>query len=104
MFYKVSKFCAEKRKMFEDEKFSRITLKLLIQVPVFALTVIIYGLSVSILNDTVTSASIALPQFASDGVSLNGIFNGVIALGALYLFIQFCIFYIDWKVVLGQSS
>jgi hypothetical protein len=27
MFYKVSKFCSEKRKMFEDEQFSKMTLK-----------------------------------------------------------------------------
>jgi hypothetical protein len=54
----------------------------LIQLPVFVLTVIIYGLSVSILNNTGNSASIALPQFAGDGVSLTGIFIGVIILGA----------------------
>ena len=54
----------------------------LIQLPVFVLTVIIYGLSVSILDNTGNSASIALPQFAGDGVSLTGIFIGVIILGA----------------------
>ena len=42
----------------------------------------------SILNDTVKNASIALSQFAGDGVSLSGIFIGVIVLGALNLFLQ----------------
>jgi len=64
----------------------------LIQVPVFALTVIIYGLSLSILNDTVTSASIASSQFSGDGVSLSGIFTGVIVLGAFNLFILIGLF------------
>ncbi len=53
----------------------------------FALTVITYGLSVSILNDTNTSASIALSQFEGDGVSLSGIFIGLIVLGAIQFFI-----------------
>jgi hypothetical protein len=63
-----------------------------IQLPVFVLTVIIYGLSLSILKNTVTSASIALSQFAGDGVSLSGIFTGVIVLGAFNLFIQIVLF------------
>jgi hypothetical protein len=89
--------------MFEDEKFSRITLKLLIQVPVFALTVIIYGLSVSILNDAVTSASIALSQFSGDGVSLSGIFIGVIVLGAFNLCIQIA-FSIAGSIITSRSK
>ena len=79
--------------MFESEKFSKFTL-FLIQALVFALTVIIYSLSVSILNDTVTSASIALSQFAGDGVSLTGIFIGVIILGAFNLSILIALFII----------
>jgi hypothetical protein len=72
--------------MIKSEKFSKLTL-FLVQAPAFALIVIIYGLSVSILRDTFKSASIALSQFAGDGVSLSGITNGVIVLGAINLFI-----------------
>jgi hypothetical protein len=78
--------------MINDSYLSKILRIVLIQVPVFALTVIIYGLSVSILNDTVTSASIASSQFAGDGVSLTGIFTGVIVLGAFNLFILIGLF------------
>ena len=63
-----------------------------VQLIVFVFTVIIYGLSVSILIDAVTSASIALSQFSGDGVSLSGIFIGVIVLGAFNLCIQFGLF------------
>jgi hypothetical protein len=73
--------------MIESEKFPKFTL-FLIQAPVCVLTIIIYGLSVSILHYTVTSASIAVSQFAVDGASLSGIFSGVIALGAINIFIQ----------------
>ena len=73
--------------MSSDEKLWNLLRLALIQVPSFALTVIVYGLSVSIMSDTNTSASIATSQFVGDGVSLNGLFNGVIALGAFNLFL-----------------
>jgi hypothetical protein len=78
--------------MIKETILSKILRIALVQVPVFSLTVIIYGLGLSILNDTVTSASIASSQFAGDGVSLTGIFKGVIALGAFNLFILIGLF------------
>jgi hypothetical protein len=76
--------------MLDCEKFPCIFIY--VQLPVFVLTVIIYGLSVSILNEAVSNSTITSPRFASDGVSLNGIFIGVIVLGALNLFIQIALF------------
>ena len=73
--------------MSSDEKLWNLLRLALIQVPSFALTVIIYGLSLSIMSDTNTSASIATSQFVGDGVSLTGLFNGVIALGVFNLFL-----------------
>ena len=58
---------------------------LLIQLPVFILSVITYGLSLAILTQTIDSTSIALTQFNSNGLSLNGAFVGVIILGAFLL-------------------
>jgi len=58
----------------------------------FALTIIIYSLSLAMLDDTVKSASIAASQFEYDGVSLNGIFVGIIILGAFHLFIYIAVF------------
>ena len=78
--------------MINESVLSKILRIAIIQVPVFAFTVVIYGLRLSILNDTVTSASIASSQFAGDGVSLTGIFNGVIVLGAFNLFILIGLF------------
>ena len=78
--------------MANDSSVSTVLRIALIQLPVFVLTVIIYGLSVSILNNTVTSASIALSQFEGDGVSLSGIFIGVIVLGAFNLVILIGLF------------
>jgi len=76
-----------------NDSFSSTFLRIsLIQLPVFVLTVIIYGLSVSLLNNSVTSASIALSQFAGDGVSLTGIFIGVILMGAFNLTILIGLF------------
>jgi hypothetical protein len=70
-----------------DKTFSNKNKNFLILVTVFAFNVIIYGLSFSILNSTETSASIAVSQFAGDGVSLKGIFAGLIGLCAFNLFI-----------------
>jgi len=58
----------------------------------FALTIIIYSLSLAMLDDTVKSASIAASQFEYDGVSLNGIFAGIIILGAFHFFIYIAVF------------
>ena len=74
-----------------------------VQLLVFVFTVIIYGLSVSILNDTITNASIASSQFAGDGVSLSGIFIGVIVLGAFNLFIQIA-FSIAGSIITSRSK
>ncbi len=81
--------------MVENEIFSKAK-NFSMLVPIFFLTVIIYGLSVSILNDTVKSASIAVFQFADDVVSLYGIFIGLIPLGAFHLFI------LIWLFVVGK--
>ena len=75
----------------------------LIQVPIFSLTVTIYGLSLSILSDTRTSASIASSQFVGDGVTLYGIYCGIIVLGAFHLFcyVPFFIFSVviqNWTI------
>jgi TRAP-type C4-dicarboxylate transport system permease small subunit len=61
----------------------------------FALTIIIYSFSITMLNDTVTSASIALSQFEYDGVSLYGIFIGSIVLGAFHLVLYIIVFIVD---------
>jgi hypothetical protein len=61
----------------------------------FALTIIIYSLSITMLNDTVTSASIALSQFEYDGVSLYGIFTGSIVLGAFHLVLYIIVFIVN---------
>ena len=57
-----------------------------IQTLIFSLIVTIYVLSLIILTDTYTSASIAASQFMSDVVSLFGIYFGVLLLGAFNLF------------------
>jgi hypothetical protein len=61
----------------------------------FALTIIIYSLRITMLNDTVTSASIALSQFEYDGVSLFGIFIGSIVLGAFHLVLYIIVFIVN---------
>jgi hypothetical protein len=78
--------------MVNDVVLSKILRIFLIQVPVFALTVIIYGLGLSIMSDTVSSASIAVLQYEGDGVSLIHILNGVIAMGAINLFMLIVLF------------
>ena len=57
-----------------------------IQTLIFSLIVTIYVLSLIILTDTYTSASIAASQFMCDGVSLIGIYFGVLLLGVYNLF------------------
>ena len=52
--------------------------------PVFVLTVIVYGLGLSIISDTVSSASIA--------VSLKAYFDGFIGMGATNLFLLLALF------------
>ena len=59
----------------------------------FALTIINYSLSLAMLDDTVKSASIAASQFEYDGVSLKGIFVGIILLG-LFLLLPYIIVFI----------
>jgi len=86
-----------------DKKHDKTLRIFLVQVPAFLLIVTIYGLSVSILSDTEASASIALSQFAGDGVSLSGISSSVILLGMLNLLILFCFFMVgsfrlNWPV------
>jgi hypothetical protein len=62
----------------------------IIQVPLLVLVVIIFALSVALLNATRNSASIAGPQLVDGGVTLEGIYNGVIVLGAFQLFSAVC--------------
>ena len=62
----------------------------IIQVPLLVLVVIIFALSVALLNATIKSASIAGPQLVDGGVTLEGIYNGVIVLGAFQLFTAVC--------------
>jgi hypothetical protein len=86
-----------------DKKHDKTLRIFLVQVPAFLLIVTIYGLSVSILSDTEASASIALSQFAGDGVSLSGISTGVILLGIFNLLILFWFFMVgsfrlNWPV------
>jgi hypothetical protein len=61
----------------------------------FTLTIIIYSLSITMMNDTVTSASIALTQFEYDGVSLHGIFTGSIVFGAFHLVLYIIVFIVN---------
>lgn len=68
-------------------------------IPIFILVVIIYGLGLSILSDTITSASIASSQFDDGGASLRGIYIGLIVLGAFHLFSLICLFFIGISVV-----
>ena len=58
---------------------------------IFALTVVIFGLGVSILSNVRTSASIASEQFMDGGVSLYGIYIGVIVLGSFHFAFQLCL-------------
>ena len=60
-------------------------------IPIFVLVVIIYGLGLSILSDTITSASIASSQFDDGGASLRGIYIGLIVLGAFHLGALICL-------------
>jgi hypothetical protein len=77
-------------KIASDKKNDKILRIFLVQVPAFLLIVTIYGLSVSILNDTAASASIALSQIAGDGVLLSVI--GVSLMDMFNLFILFWFF------------
>ena len=78
--------------MVNDVVLTKILRIFLAHVPIFVLTVIAYGLGLSIMSDTVSSASIAVLQFEGDGVSLIHIFNGVIAMGAINLFVLLALF------------
>ena len=70
---------------FRNEIFNFLRI-FLIQTLIFSLIVTIYVLSLIILTDTYTSASIAASQFMCDGVSLIGIYFGVLLLGVYNLF------------------
>jgi hypothetical protein len=78
--------------MVNDVVLTKILRIFLAHVPIFVLTVIAYGLGLSIMRDTVSSASIAVLQFEGDGVSLIDVFNGVIAMGAINLFVLLALF------------
>ena len=81
-----------------DLKISNLIRYTLTLIPIFVLVVIIYGLGLSILSDTNTSASIASSQFVV-GASLRGIFTGVIVLGAFHLFSLISLFFIGISFV-----
>jgi hypothetical protein len=68
--------------MIDDKK---LLVRFLIQIPLFILTLTIYGLSFSIIDDTIKRASVAQFQFAGNGVSLEGISIGFIWLCVFYL-------------------
>jgi len=70
--------------MVNDVVLTKILRIFLIQVPIFVLTVIVYGLGLSIMRDTVSSASIAF--------SLKAYFDGFIAMGAINLFVLLALF------------
>ena len=80
-------------------KISNLIRYTLTLIPIFVLVVIIYGLGLSILSDTNTSASIASSQFVDGGASLRGIFTGVIVLGAFHLFSLISLFFIGISFV-----
>jgi hypothetical protein len=61
----------------------------------FALTIIIYSLSLAMLDDTWASASIAASQFEYDGVSLSDIFTGLIVLGVFHLILYITVFIVN---------
>jgi hypothetical protein len=84
--------------MFNNENHETLAkiLKLaLIQVPIFILTIIIYSLSIYILNDTITSASIATPQLINTDLSLNAIFISFIVLTVIHLLTHIGLFYVN---------
>ena len=72
--------------LFRREKYISFVTYVLI----FALNVVIFGLGVSILSNVRTSASIASEQFMDGGVSLYGIYIGVIVLGSFHFAFQLC--------------
>lgn len=86
--------CKEK---MENKRFKRldILLALIVSTFVSTLAIIVFSLNITILKSTLQTASIALPQLDhADGVSMHGIYIGVIVVGVFQLiaiFIPCCL-------------
>ena len=68
--------------MVKDKTLANILKIIVIQAPIFSLTVVIYSLALSILNDEVIISSSS--QACGNQLFINSVFIGVIVLGAIH--------------------
>ena len=81
-------------KILNVEEYSKriaITLTVTLHVLIIALTIIVFGLSVPLLNSTRASASIASNQFMGNGTNFYGLYIGIIVLSSFHFLFILCL-------------